>query len=145
MMRSDAEVCAPPLCIGQAPLQEQQAMRASGVGAQPAQTAALPASKSKLSPMAERRRTILTTLVGCSTVAAVSNGCARALRSVSPTLFHPPRRHVGPSAQCFTRPIGRFIRVTPGAWIGNLELVGHRRRDERERVAADVHVRDRLR
>src|SRR5438105_10326895 len=132
MMRADAELCAPPLCIGHAPPREQQALRASGVGAHPAQTAALPASKSKLSPIAERRCPILTTLVGCSTAAAVSNGCARALGSVSPRLFRPPRRHVGPSTQCLARPVGRFIRVTPGARIGNLELVGHRRRDERE-------------
>jgi hypothetical protein len=38
----DAELCECPLCIGQV-LSEQQAMRASGVGAHPAQTTALPA------------------------------------------------------------------------------------------------------
>jgi len=34
--------------------------------------------------------------------------------------------------------------VTAGTRIRDLELVGHRRRDERERMTADVHVRDRL-
>ena len=34
--------------------------------------------------------------------------------------------------------------MTRRARIGDFELVGHRRRDERKRVAADVHVGDRL-
>jgi hypothetical protein len=48
-------------------------MRASGVGAQPAHTAPLPANRARLSATAERRWTNLTTPVGCLTTALVSN------------------------------------------------------------------------
>ena len=41
-------------------------------------------------------------------------------------------------------PFGRLRRVTRRAWIGNLVLLGHRRRDELEGVAADVDIRDGL-
>ncbi len=50
-----------PLCIGHSAPSAQHAMRASGVGAHPAQTAAWPANKIRLSPTVERRRASITT------------------------------------------------------------------------------------
>ena len=40
-------------------------------------------------------------------------------------------------------PRGGFVRVAGRARVGDLIFVGHRRRDERERVRAHVDVRDR--
>lgn len=59
----------------------QQAIRASAVGIHPAQTAAFPATKTKESAAAESRRTKVSTLVGCSTVALVSNRAVAAPNS----------------------------------------------------------------
>jgi hypothetical protein len=51
----------PPLCIGHAPPSAQHAMRASGVGIHPAQTAAFAVIKARVNATAERRWTSLTT------------------------------------------------------------------------------------
>jgi hypothetical protein len=61
MWRSHLEVEESPLCIAHAPPSEQHAMRASGLGAHPAQTGALPANKTRLSATAVRRRATITT------------------------------------------------------------------------------------
>ena len=71
--RRDAERCESPLCIGHSRSSAQQAMRASGVGAHPAQIAAFPATTQDVRARAARRWTSLTTLPGCSTVEAPSN------------------------------------------------------------------------
>ena len=71
--RSDAELCESPLCIGHSLSSTQQAMRASGVANHPAQVAAFPAIRPNVSDRAARRRTNLTTPLGCSTPGALSN------------------------------------------------------------------------
>jgi hypothetical protein len=70
--RSDPELCESPLCIGHA-LSEQHAMRASGVGAQPAQTAALPTEMRTVSARANNRLLRVCTRLGCRTEWQVSN------------------------------------------------------------------------
>ena len=55
----------PPLLMGHVPLSEQHAMRASGVGIQPAHTAALPASNVRLRARADSRWMNATTLQAC--------------------------------------------------------------------------------
>jgi hypothetical protein len=68
--RSDPELWDSPLCIGQSP-PVQQAMRASGVCAQPAQTAAFPALRPRHKKTVKRRWTKATTprmADGCSGV-----------------------------------------------------------------------------
>ena len=57
---------------------------------------------------------------------------------------HSPRGDLGPPLQLILCPSRRLVCVAGGARIGNLELVGCRRRDEFERVTADVYVRDGL-
>ena len=57
-----SESDAPLLCMGHAPLSEQHAMRDSGVGIQPAHTAALLASNVRLRASAEKRWMTATTL-----------------------------------------------------------------------------------
>ena len=71
MTRGDAELCESPLCIGHA-LSEQHAMRASEVGAHPAQTAALPAEMRTVSASANNRLLRVTTPLGCRTERQVS-------------------------------------------------------------------------
>ena len=58
--RSDPELCESPLCIGHV-LSEQHAMRASGVGAQPAHTAPLLATRASARATAETRFNHFTT------------------------------------------------------------------------------------
>ena len=64
--RSDPERCESPLCIGHSQPSAQQAIRASGVGIHPAQTASFPATKANVSARAARRWTSLTTPLGCA-------------------------------------------------------------------------------
>ena len=71
--RSDAELCESPLCIAHSLSSAQQAMRASGAANHPAQVAAFPAIRPNVSARAARRRTNLTTPLGCSTPGALSN------------------------------------------------------------------------
>src|SRR5262245_49849021 len=70
--------------------------------------------------------------------------CSTEWRPTTSRSRHSPGRHIGPAAEDLPRPIGRFVRVATRTRIRNLQLVGHRRRDEPERVTADVHVGDRL-
>ena len=72
MTRGDAELCDSPLCIGHL-LSEQQAIRASGVGAHPAQTAALPAEMRTVSASANNRLLRVNTSPACRTERQVSN------------------------------------------------------------------------
>ena len=65
--------CDSPLCIGHSPSSAQQAMRASGVAIHPAQIAAFPAIRPKVSARAARRWRSFRTGLGCSTGEAVSN------------------------------------------------------------------------
>jgi hypothetical protein len=53
--RAEPERDDSPLCIGHGPPSVQQAMRASGVGNHPAQTAALPAPRANMIDTAARR------------------------------------------------------------------------------------------
>ena len=72
MTRADPELCDSPLCIGH-PLSEQQAIRASGVGAHPAQIAALPAEMRTVNASANSRLRRVSTSQGCRTERQVSN------------------------------------------------------------------------
>lgn len=65
--RADPGLCESPLCMGHSTPSAQHAMRASGVGIHPAQTAAFPAIRPSVSAKAARRWTSLTTSLGCST------------------------------------------------------------------------------
>ena len=55
MTRSEPDWSKPPLCIRHSPPSAQQAMRASGVVAQPAQTAAFPATRPRHTTIADNR------------------------------------------------------------------------------------------
>jgi hypothetical protein len=55
MTRPDPELCDSPLCIGHGAPSEQQAIRASGVGNQPAQTAPLAAERAIARTAADMR------------------------------------------------------------------------------------------
>jgi hypothetical protein len=72
--RPDPERCESPLCMGHSPPSAQQAIRASGLGIHPAQIAAFPAIRPDVSARAARRRTSLTTSLGCLTAETLSNG-----------------------------------------------------------------------
>jgi len=72
MTRSDPDLCESPLCMGHA-LSEQHAMRASGVGAQPAQTTPLPPEIRTASASANNRLLRVSTPLGCRTRRRVSN------------------------------------------------------------------------
>ena len=76
MTRGDAELCESPLCIGHA-LSEQHAMRASGVGAHPAQTAALPAEIRTASASANNCLLRVSTHLACRTERQVSTRLRR--------------------------------------------------------------------
>jgi hypothetical protein len=69
--RCDPELCESPLCIGHS-LSEQQDIRASGVGAHPAQTAALPAEIRTASASANNCLLRVSTRLGCRTERQVS-------------------------------------------------------------------------
>ena len=71
MTRADPELCESPLCIGHA-LSEQHAMRASGVAAQPAHTATLPAEMRTVSARANSRLLRVSTPLECGTGRQVS-------------------------------------------------------------------------
>jgi hypothetical protein len=60
--RFEPEPCEAPLCIGHAPPSAQQAIRASGVGAHPAHTAAFPPRRPRDSRTAVKRWRISTNL-----------------------------------------------------------------------------------
>ena len=64
------------LCIGHSG-SSQHAMRASGVGAQPAQRAALPTTSARVSARTDVHRLKVTTLVGCLTTFSLSNAANR--------------------------------------------------------------------
>ena len=59
-------------------------------------------------------------------------------------LIYPPGGNSGPAFHGFPSPFCSLIRVADGARIRDLILIRHLRCDERERVAADVDIRDRL-
>lgn len=63
VVRWEPTLCDTALCIGQAMPSVQHAIRASGVGAHPAQTAALPANKTRLSAATDMRRTNVNTVL----------------------------------------------------------------------------------
>ena len=65
-----------PLCIGHSLPSAQHAMRASGVGAQPAQTAAFPIVSSTVRAWADNRRLKVSTCLGCWTHTRVSTADA---------------------------------------------------------------------
>ena len=69
--RAELELCESPLCIGHA-LSAQHAIRASGIGAQPAQTAALPAEIKTASASANTCLLRVSTPLGCRTERQVS-------------------------------------------------------------------------
>ena len=69
---AELELFDSPLCIGQS-LSAQHAIRASGVGAQPAQTAALPAEINTASASANNRLLRISTSLECRTRLEVSN------------------------------------------------------------------------
>jgi hypothetical protein len=71
--RADPGLCESPLCMGHSTPSAQHAMRASGVGIHPAQTAGFPAIRPSVSAKAARRWTSLTTSLGCSTAGTLSN------------------------------------------------------------------------
>lgn len=71
--RFDSKGCESPLCIGHSAPSAQHAIRASGVGSHPAQTAAFAAIRPHVIARAERRWTNLPTALGCSTVKPLSN------------------------------------------------------------------------
>ena len=70
--RAELELCELPLCIGHS-LSAQHAIRASGVGAQPAQTAALPAEIKTASASANSCLLRVSTTPACRTERQVSN------------------------------------------------------------------------
>src|SRR5262249_13237401 len=57
---------------------------------------------------------------------------------------HAPRRNICPAVHSLTGPCRRQVGMTSKARIRNLVLVRHSRRDELERVAANVNIRNRL-
>src|SRR6185436_184726 len=57
---------------------------------------------------------------------------------------HPPRQHARPGLQGVNRPFVRLLLVTRRTRIRHAVPFRHDRRDELERVAADVDVRNRL-
>jgi hypothetical protein len=71
-VRCDPEWCESPLCMGHSP-SVQHAMRASGLGSHPAQTATFPAINARVSARTDTRWTSLSTCLGCSLGEAVSN------------------------------------------------------------------------
>ena len=71
MTRCDPEPFVFPLCIGHA-LSEQQAIRASGVGAHPAQTIAFPAERRTASASANSCLLRVSTCLGCRSERQVS-------------------------------------------------------------------------
>ena len=71
MARADSEPCESRLCIGHV-LSEQHAMRASGVGAHPAQTSASPAEIKTASASANNRLRRVSTSLGCRSQRQVS-------------------------------------------------------------------------
>ena len=70
--RAELEPCDAPLCIGHS-LSAQHAIRASAVGAQPAQTATLPAEIRMASASANNRLLRVSTSPACRTERQVSN------------------------------------------------------------------------
>jgi len=62
----------------------------------------------------------------------------------SNSVRHAPRRHVGPSLQRVRGPIRGLIGVARATRVGDLQRFCVLRRDEFERVASHVHVRDSL-
>src|SRR5262245_9106666 len=72
MTRSEPDSLERPLCIGHSPPSAQQAIRASGVTAHPAHTAAFPAIRPKQSKIAARR---------CTGVTAVKNARMQCIMS----------------------------------------------------------------
>ena len=57
---------------------------------------------------------------------------------------NPPRRELRPILEGVLGPLGRLVRVTRIAGVRNFERFGRFRRNELERVAADVDIRDGL-
>src|SRR6185295_9044794 len=62
------------VCIGQCVPFLQHAIRASGVGCQPAHTAMLPAHNARAAANAAKRRNMVTALLACGSSRVVSNG-----------------------------------------------------------------------
>jgi hypothetical protein len=73
MTRPEPVLSESLLCMGQSPPSEQHAMRASGLGAHPAQTAAFPPTNASVSASADSRLTSPSTPLECSTAQALSN------------------------------------------------------------------------
>src|SRR5215813_8298738 len=60
------------------------------------------------------------------------------------TSVDPPRRYVRPCFDHPARPFCCFIGLTACTRVGHLVEVGHLRTNEREGVAANIDIRDRL-
>ena len=80
--RCDSSSSESDLCIGHGPFSEQQAMRASGVGIQPAQTPAWPATSASARRTADRGLLKLTTIkdAGVTRTCQIPGGCTSAGR-----------------------------------------------------------------
>src|SRR6185437_3710741 len=70
-------------------------------------------------------------------IAASSRG-GRQRRSLS----HSPGRNILPAVELLRCPCDGFVLVAAGARVGNLISFRHRRRNEAESVASDVHIGD---
>ena len=102
LTRPDAELCVSPLCIGHAP-SEQHAIRASGVGAHPAQSAALPAGMRTAKTSANNRLLRVSTPLGCRTERQLSNRLQSGLFRTEPNdeaapPHYPESRSLRPSS-----------------------------------------------
>jgi len=98
--RPDPELCESALCIGHSDPSAQHAIRASGVGSQPAQTAAFPATRPNASATAVRRWTSLDTPLGCLTVETLSNEWSSELGGRLVTTAPPPYRSTAENPAC---------------------------------------------
>jgi hypothetical protein len=85
-----------------------------------------------------RRRTGVEVL--CFQIANRQNLFSKSVTAI----VHPPRRHVRPAFQRIFSEVLRAIRMTAGTGVRHLQGSGRRRRDDFERVSADIDVRDRL-
>src|ERR1700756_1633174 len=77
---------------------------------------------------------------GSFSAGAAPFGLVSKARVVS--LLDAPGRAFGPMPKCIRRPSRCLIGVAGCARVGNFVLIGHRWRDETERVRMNVDIRD---
>jgi hypothetical protein len=82
-----------PLCIGQAPRSEQQAIRSSAVLIQPAQSPTLLAASASVRRSADMRRPRISTIQGCATPPGVSNCASSVDREKGSAAGHDASHH----------------------------------------------------